>query len=143
MTHILGTISDAMSSPVITVPPDQSLADTADRLLDEGVGSAVVTTERLEGIVTKTDLLAGHTMCETPAGEPVSRVMSSPVVTVQPDQPLSAAARRLDEDGIKHLVVVDEGVEGVLTTTDILNQLAPTTTKLVDQMTVGVEGDND
>jgi CBS domain-containing protein len=143
MTHILGTVSDAMSSPVITVPPDRSLADAADRLLDEGVGSAVVTTERLEGIVTKTDLLAGHTVCETPTGEPVSRVMSSPVVTVRPDQPLSAAARRLDENGIKHLVVVEEGVEGVLTTTDILNQLAPTTTKLVDQVTAGVDGAGD
>ncbi|MFT4880503.1 MAG: signal-transduction protein with cAMP-binding, CBS, and nucleotidyltransferase domain [Salinirussus sp.] len=143
MTHILGTVSEAMSSPVITVPPDRSLTDAAEQLLGEGVGSAVVTAETLEGIVTKTDLLAGHSACDDPAGQPVSRVMSSPVVTVQPDQPLSAAARRLDDNEIKHLVVVDKGVEGVLTTTDILNQLAPTTTKLVDQVTAGVDGAGD
>ena len=61
MPHILGDVSEVMSSPVITVSPDQSLSTTTQRLLNEEVGSIVVTTEtvELEGIVTKTDLLEG------------------------------------------------------------------------------------
>jgi CBS domain-containing protein len=36
--------------------------------------------------------------------------MSTSVATIDPDRPLSTAARRLDNNGIKHLVVVDDSV---------------------------------
>lgn len=112
MPHILGDVSEVMSSPVITVSPDQSLSTTTQRLLNEEVGSIVVTTEtlELEGIVTKTDLLEGYARCETPSEQPISDMMSTSVVTIEPDRPLSTAARRLDNNGIKHLVVVDDSV---------------------------------
>ncbi|ERG91518.1 MAG: putative signal-transduction protein containing cAMP-binding and CBS domain protein [Haloquadratum walsbyi J07HQW1] len=136
MAHIIGDVSEVMSSPVITVSPDQSLSTTTQRLLNEEVGSIVVTTEtvELEGIVTKTDLLEGYARCETPSEQPISDMMSTSVVTIEPDRPLSTAARRLDNNGIKHLVVVSDSVEGILTTTDILNELGPTTKKLIEQV---------
>jgi CBS domain-containing protein len=128
MAHILGDVSEVMSSPVITVSPDQSLSTTTQRLLNEEVGSIVVTTEtlELEGIVTKTDLLEGYARCETPSEQPISDMMSTSVVTIEPDRPLSTAARRLDNNGIKHLVVVNDS--------DILNELGPTTKKLIEQV---------
>ncbi|SDG27750.1 CBS domain-containing protein [Halorientalis regularis] len=139
MGHIIGTVSEVMSTPVITAPPARTLTAVTEQLLEEGVGSVVLATETPDGIVTKTDLLAGHSTYDAPAEQPVSAVASTPVVTIHPDQPLSTAARRLDERKIKHLVVVDQGIEGVVTTTDILNQLGSTTTGLLNEVAASDE----
>jgi CBS domain-containing protein len=51
-------VQDAMSSPVLTIGPDESIQDAAATLLEHRVGSLPVIEEgRLVGIVTTSDLL--------------------------------------------------------------------------------------
>jgi CBS domain-containing protein len=132
MGHVLGTVREAMSSPARTVAPGDSVAETAGMLTDHGIGSAVVVEESPVGIATKSDLLAVIARGEDPTAVPVGAVMSEPVVTVHPDARLSTAASRMDDHGIKHLVVVDDGLEGVLTTTDIVAAFGPDTAAIVE-----------
>jgi CBS domain-containing protein len=131
MGHVIGTVREAMSSPVRTVVPDDSVAEAARLLTEYGIGSVVVG-ESPVGIATKSDLLAVVARGEDPATTPVGAVMSDPVVTVHPDARLSTAAGRMDDHGIKHLVVVDGGLEGVLTTTDIVGAFGPDTAAIVE-----------
>jgi len=74
----------------------------------------------------------------------VGRIMSSPVETIRPDEPIRAAAMRMREAGIGSLVVTDDGeLVGILTATDFLTVTADGahvgTTTVADYMSTDVE----
>jgi acetoin utilization protein AcuB len=57
-------------------------------------------------------------------GVPVSRVMSSPVITVEADAPLEKAASVMRDEGVGSLPVVDKGrLVGIVTETDLLRRI--------------------
>jgi predicted transcriptional regulator len=61
---------------------------------------------------------------QLPAGVPVHQVMSSPVVSVEPEAELEEAARRMLEDKLGSLPVVDRGrIVGIITETDLLRRI--------------------
>lgn len=74
----------------------------------------------------------------------VGRIMSTPVETVRPDEPIRAAAMRMREEGIGSLVVIDDGeLAGIVTATDFLAVTADGahvgTTTVADYMSTDVE----
>jgi len=133
MGHIIGTVQESMSSPAETVTRDTSVATASQVVATDEIGSLVVTGGTQLGVVTKTDLLSVVAGEGDPETTSVRAVTSSPVVTIAPDAPLSKAASRMDKNGIKHLIVVNDGPVGVLTTTDVVAALAPDTEALVNE----------
>jgi CBS domain-containing protein len=52
---------------------------------------------------------------------PVSKIMTRPVVTVAPDEPLSSALKLMEQQGVHHLLVVEQGrMAGILSSADLL-----------------------
>lgn len=52
---------------------------------------------------------------------PVSKVMTSPLVTVEPDEPLSSALALMEQKRVHHLLVVEQGrMAGILSSADLL-----------------------
>ncbi|MFC6827138.1 CBS domain-containing protein [Halopelagius fulvigenes] len=120
-------VARLMSSPVHTVSPDTLVETAAQTMLEEGVGSVVVTDEEdgLLGILTSTDFVRivaeRHPKDETP----VSEYMSTDVVTTTAQEPITAAADTMIERGVHHVPVVDDGtVIGMITTTDLTAYLS-------------------
>lgn len=120
-----GTVGEAMSSPVASIPPDASLDEAATRMTVGKIGCLpVIDGERLVGIVTTTDLLAEVALPapETPIDEtPVAAIMTRDVVSVHEDEPVLDAAAKMTRVGVRHLPVIDgEGrVVGILSDRDI------------------------
>lgn len=52
---------------------------------------------------------------------PVDRLMSSDLVTVTPDTPIEEAGETLIEHGIGSLMVVDDDLAGIVTSTDFVD----------------------
>jgi CBS domain-containing protein len=98
-----------MHSPVETLGPRDPVAAAAARMLRYGFSSLpVVDGGQLVGIVTSTDLV--RAACDLLDGEPVSQLMTpAPLVTVEPQQPMSVARQKMREAHIRHLPVVDGG----------------------------------
>ncbi|MDZ7850669.1 MAG: CBS domain-containing protein [Halodesulfurarchaeum sp.] len=118
------TIADLMSTDLVTVPLGATLDRAVDEMLGNGVGSVVVIDgEDAVGIITETDVLAAGSGTERPFGDiPVSRAMSPNPVTIGPEEPPESAIGRMQEYGIKKLVVEDGGdLQGILTTTDLVS----------------------
>lgn len=75
----------------------------------------------------------------------VDEIMTTPVMTVEADAPLSDVAWAMTERGIKSLAVIDENCRplGILTSTDFLHMAAdeadPTDNTVADYMTTDVE----
>lgn len=108
-----------MTSPAITQPVDAPIPAII-ALLEERAISAVpiVSGDRLVGIVSTTDLVAPRE-----AATAADR-MTSPVVTIGPDETLEGAARRLVSSGVHRLVVTDhDRVVGILSARDLLEDV--------------------
>jgi CBS domain-containing protein len=113
-------VSDIMSSPVLTVSQDTTIADAAAELAAEHVGSLVVGADIIEGILTETDVVRAVGDGLDLESTPVSEVMTDPVVTIRPHESVRVAGERMGHNGVKKLPVTDDGEPvGIVTTTDL------------------------
>ena len=115
------TIKRHMSRNLLTVAPDERLADSARKMADRGVGAVDVLQEgRLAGILTERDVLkavaAGVTQDAT-VGERMTRHPE----TVESDESTDQAAALMIHGGFRHLPVVDGGeLKGILSIRDLM-----------------------
>lgn len=118
-------VSSYMSEAPVTIRSDSNYRDAFDIMHDRNLHHLPVlgTDDKVVGILTRRDLqLAARHFRE--ASVDVSEVMHTPVVTVGPEEPLASAAKRMIDDRIGSLPVVEDGrVVGVITETDLLRAL--------------------
>lgn len=109
---------DVMSTPLETVTPTTSLREAADTMTELNVNALVVTADST-GIVTSSDIVRAVGAERDPATTTVEAVMTAPLETVEPDRPLRDVAEVMDEFGVKHLPVEDDGVVGMVSSTEL------------------------
>ena len=138
--HIIGEV---MTSEVVLAhrtTPFQELVGLLDRHRISGL-PVVDHDDKVLGVVSGTDLTRAGTGTLT-AGD----LMSTPAVTVHPEQAVSDAARVMERHGIERLPVVDEEdrLIGIATRRDLLRVFARTDAtirrEVVDGIVVGVLG---
>jgi CBS domain-containing protein len=116
-------VRDVMTTKVLTITPEASVARAAKLMAKNSVGSIVVVKSRKPvGILTERDLLMKVLSADLkPSRIPVKRIMSSPVVTITPDTDIADAARIMARSNIRRLPVVEGGkLVGIITTMDIM-----------------------
>lgn len=133
MSNLEMTVADIMSTDVITLIEDETLAH-AKRCMDRGRirHLPVLRDRKLVGLVTHRDLLAASfsIFAEVEPVEqrrifvtvPVAEAMHRDVITVRPDEPVADAARTLLDNKWGCLPVVDDGGDlvGIVTEADFL-----------------------
>ncbi|MCS4542297.1 MAG: CBS domain-containing protein [Euryarchaeota archaeon] len=116
------TVKDAMARGVITIKPSATIAEAAKVMNENDVGCLVVVeNNRPVGIITDTDVLARVVSKDLkPSKVKVKDVMSTPLVTVDPDSDISEAARVMERAHIRRLPVMKNNrLVGFLSTTDL------------------------
>ncbi|MDR3682991.1 MAG: CBS and ACT domain-containing protein [Geothrix sp.] len=121
-------VNEIMRRPVTVIQATTPIGEAFQQLQTHGFRHLpVVEGGRLVGVVTDRDLrLATSSLSPAPrsAGEPVSRVMSSPVLTADPLDPVEDAARIMRDRKIGCLPVLDgSDLVGILTGMDLLDAL--------------------
>jgi CBS domain-containing protein len=105
-------VSDIMSERVVAMDAGTTVAVAAKRMRDEQVGSVIITEDgRLVGIVT--DRQITHTVVADggdPTVVPVSEIMFTDFVPLEPDMDLLQAVRLQRELAMRRLPVVANGV---------------------------------
>ncbi|MFP4529845.1 MAG: CBS domain-containing protein [Halodesulfurarchaeum sp.] len=117
-------VSDLMETDVVTIDVNRSLEDVGTRLYEEGVGSVIVLSEEGNpmGIVTKHDVLRAIAE-ENPVLSEVgiSEYMSRPLSMIEPDRPIRGAVRRMNEEGVEQLAIVEDyEVVGIISKKDVI-----------------------
>lgn len=114
---------EAKATGVVAIAPDEPVLDAIQRMADHHIGAVLVMRgEDLVGILSERDyarkvILKGRSSAETAAWE----IMSSPVVTVEPDDSVGRCMRVMTERRIRHLPVMEDGrVIGVLSIGDLV-----------------------
>ena len=112
-----------MSTDVVTVGVDATLAAATDEMLTAGVGSViVVTAEDPVGILTESDVLRAARDTGSALGDiQVRDAGHRPVVTTSPSTAVTTVARLMADEGVKKVPVLD-GMElvGIVTLTDVV-----------------------
>ena len=125
------TVLDLIGSrtDIYSVRDDTTVHDAARYLRERQVRAVGVldAAGRLVGVVSQSDIsdkVAAENKC--PAWMRVTEIMSTGLVTVTPDRPLTECLRLMEQNGIYHLLVVDEsgGFRGMLSVTDLLTVIA-------------------
>jgi len=127
-TAAVGDLTDLMTrryaeGTVITVRPQDTLLAAFGRCRMYDVSQLpVLDADRVVGIVDEEDLL--HAVVGDPArfADPVSSVMSTALVTIEPDAPLARVTGILDR-GLVPIVMRGDLLVGLITRIDLLNHL--------------------
>jgi len=115
------TVGDLMTADVLTVAPEDTLGEAAEKMERRGVGSAVVSDfGRLIGILTERDILhavAGRTHSSDAR---VREWMTRDPLTAPPSMPAHEAARAMLDRGFRHLPIVQgERAIGIVSIRDV------------------------
>ena len=119
-------VKDIMIKALISVNTATTALQIAKMMEQGGIGAVLVKeNENLVGIVTDRDfatkIAANNLSFDTPA----QKIMSSPLITINSDEPISAAAEMMTSKKIRKLAVSDNGnIVGLITSTDLVNQIA-------------------
>lgn len=110
---------DALIKPAVTCLITESITEIAERLISRSVNHIIVIddTGRLEGIVTSWDITRAIANGLTK----LPNIITTRVVTSDPNEPIEAASRRMAQHNISALPVVDQNkiVLGILTSEDL------------------------
>lgn len=111
-----------MSREVLSVAPEDTIGEAAQRMADANVGSSVVLEHgRLIGILTERDLLRAMAQRVHPSEARVREWMTPEPMAVSESTTADEAARLMVENGFRHLPVVDgDRTLGVVSLRDVM-----------------------
>ncbi len=134
-------VSDVMTPDVVTASEDALVGEIVDKLVTHRVSGLPIVDDgdRLVGVVSQADLLP-RVAATRPAGGRTRRgrraakaaatsarqLMTAPALTIGADEPLSAAARKMQLKKVKRLLVTgDDGqLLGIVSRADLLRLYA-------------------
>jgi CBS domain-containing protein len=117
-------VKDVMTSPVITIGEEGIVHDAAKQMDKHDVGCIVVIDKKNKpvGIITERDLITRVLAKNLLASKAkAKKVMTSPLLTIDPDEPLVEAARKMSRLNVRRLgVIYKGGLVGLVSSKDIL-----------------------
>jgi CBS domain-containing protein len=110
-----------MTTNVATVSPNQTIQEAAQLMSQHNVGAIpVVENGQVRGIVTDRDITLRSTAQGLNAQTPVSQVMSTNLVTGQPNMSVQEAANLMSQNQIRRLPIVENNqLRGIIALGDI------------------------
>lgn len=155
-------VGDVMTDAahVVAVSPEATLRQVAELMLEHRIsGLPVIDADRrVLGIVSEADFVTGETggsggqgmiararAFADPAAVDISRTageaMSSPAVTIRPDQTVMQAAHQIAERGVNRLPVVDEDerLVGIITRADVVRAFVRSDEEIAEAVRAEVE----
>jgi CBS domain-containing protein len=118
----MGTLADVVKPNFITVAPEDTLGEVAEKMNNQNVGAVIVKDYgRLIGILTERDMLRAMAARVHTSDARVRLWMTADPITASPDMDLDEAAQVMLDNGFRHLPVVDgENVIGVVSLRRVL-----------------------
>jgi CBS domain-containing protein len=117
-------VKDVMSSPVVTLDENES-SNKAAAVMDQNDFGCVIVTNKAGnpiGIITERDLVS-RVLAKNlkPDTAQAKEIMTTPLVTIEPDATITEAARRMNRLDIRRLGVTYKGnLVGIISSKDIL-----------------------
>ena len=118
-------VQDIMTKVIISVNTNTTVFQVAKMMEQGGIGAVLVKKDgNLCGIITDRDYATKIVSNNLPFDTSVEKIMSSPLITINYNESISAAAKRMTNKKIRKLAVTNNGkIIGLITSTDLVTQL--------------------
>ncbi len=119
-------VSDIMTKALITIDPSTTLYQVAKMMEQSGIGAVMVKKDNVPaGIITDRDFAIKVATQKLSLDTSVDKVASYPLQTINASESILAAADMMTTKKIRKLAAVEnEKIVGIITSTDLVNQLA-------------------
>ncbi|MCH6571426.1 MAG: CBS domain-containing protein [Thaumarchaeota archaeon] len=119
-------VKDIMTKALISVEPGTTLFQVAKMMEQGGIGAVLVKKDgTASGIITDRDFAIKIATQKLPLETSVDKVTSYPLETINSSETILIAADQMSSKKIRKLAVVEDGkIVGIITSTDLVNQLA-------------------
>ena len=117
----MATLGEVMTTDVLTVAPEDTIGEAAQKMTDQGVGAVVVSDfGRLIGIFTERDLMRAVAGRVHPSEARVREWMTPDPLTMTEDASVDEAGQAMIERGFRHIpVVAAERAVGIVSIRDV------------------------
>lgn len=118
-------VKDVMSKQLIITPSTTTVYQIS-KMMEQGIGAIFVKKDSVPiGIITDRDFAIKIMVNKYPSDTPVGQVASMPLQTIGPNESILDAAKQMSSKKIRKLAVIENNkVIGIITTTDLTNQLS-------------------
>ncbi len=119
-------VKDIMNKSLITADSSTTVFQIANLMAKGGIGAIIVKKDNIPaGIITDRDFAIKVTTQKLPLDTPIDKVASYPLATINLNETILVAASMMSSKKLRKLAVVEnEKVIGIITSTDLVNQLA-------------------
>ncbi len=116
------SVKELMIKNVISVESSDSLQNVAKKLYLKRVGSAIVMeNDKPVGIITNRDIVNCIGSFDMSLESPASKIMSSPLIYVHPDESIIEVAEIMTSKNIRKIpVIVNNEVLGIISASDLV-----------------------
>ncbi len=118
-------VKDIMTREVVTVDKKDDMCKIAKLMEEKGIGSVVIMDKgKAIGILTERDIITRClAKCSDPKKTTVGDIMSTPLVSVDPECTVPDAAKLMISKMFRRLVVIEgDEVKGIITTSDMIRE---------------------
>ncbi len=125
-------VSSIMTGEVITARADETIKTVCKLMYENDIGSIVIVKRTVDdpnkpvGIITERDIVRQIGLSELFVVQaPIRQIMSTPLVTIGPNNPIIDAIEIMQLKKIRRLVVIDdrEKMIGIITIKDALKEM--------------------
>ena len=119
-------VKDIMNNSLISADSATTVFQIANLMAKGGIGAIIVKKDNIPaGIITDRDFAIKITTQKLPLDTPIDKVASYPLATINLNESILVAASMMSSKKLRKLAVVEnEKVIGIITSTDLVNQLA-------------------
>jgi len=121
------SIGEIMTTKIETIGLEDNAQEAARKMKHKNVSSLVVVdkNDQAVGIVTERDLVREVCVQDASSNQHIIKnIMSSPIVTIDPNSSVETAANVMMQNKVRHLVVVNEKKTlGIITATNFVDYL--------------------
>ncbi|RMW33242.1 MAG: CBS domain-containing protein [Nitrosopumilus sp.] len=120
------TLKEIMNTSVVSVDSSVTATDAAKLMENSKVGAIIVFENASPvGIITDRDFAIKITAHSYPIDTPVRRIMSSPLISIDPDSDVWTASDLMSTRNVRKLPIIeDDKVVGIVTSSDLVKHIA-------------------
>jgi CBS domain-containing protein len=123
------TVREVMTSQVVTLPRETTLAEAARTMREEDIGDIVVADNSgPAGLVTDRDIVvrAVAERCD-PSSTTIGEILTSDLITVRPDDTVQSAALLMRDHAVRRVLVCedDRSLVGIVSIGDLAEEIDP------------------